>query len=218
MTNLNIPYIYRIKCNTCNSFIYKEGLIPEFVCSIDNNHNIEPNYVLTLPDEGMQSFCKMDYKKHRKLLIDEVISSGVAMDSTRLYYASANFCTPIEVRNLFFSYEDQVTLGQLFHQRATESRKLRFAKAQAYLYANLNLQDVFSIAIETSSLVSYYVDYGIEGTSEGDCEGLFDYITSTSGTSFETTGFTTKTFSPILENITLLEIGNNFLNILKGLD
>ena len=59
-----------------------------------------------------------------------------------------------------------------------------------------------------------YINFGVEGTTEGDNEGIFDYIQSVSGSSYENTGFATKGYIP--EGMTLQQLEDKLLNILKN--
>lgn len=217
MTNIKAPFLYKVRCNDCNSFIYKESLIPDFTCNINPEHTINTDYVGLLEDSGEQNTCKKDYKKHRKELIDLVISTGGNLPIETLSYAAAHFCLPKEMRDQFLTQEEQIELGKLFHSRATESRSLRWKNAQAELYNYVSLADAFEIGKEIEMPILRYLNYGIEGTTEGDCEGLFDYIGSISGTSYESTGFINKNIQLTVSGVTLQEISTIILNILRGI-
>jgi hypothetical protein len=54
------------------------------------------------------------------------------------------------------------------------------------------MEDVFA----STMLYHKYLLFGREGTVEGDPEGLFDYIDSRVGTSYENTGLKNKSISP----------------------
>jgi hypothetical protein len=65
----------------------------------------------------------------------------------------------------------------------------RLTKAQS--------QEIVNDLNDSKMLAARYMQFGIEGTIEGDVEGLFDYIESRAGTSYATTGFSSKAFIPI---------------------
>lgn len=212
------PILYRIKCNTCNSFIIKEGLMPKLECPVDPLHSIDTSYYASLEDAGLQSTLLKDYKKHRKELIEYVTNNFQTMSVDELMYASAHFCTPKEVRDQFFSIEEQIELGMLFNSRSTESRKLRWERALVTLYNYTTLADAFLIGQDIETPVFRYLNYGLEGISEGDTEGLFDYITSTSGTSYENIGLITKNIEMAVSGVTINDVATKLLDILKGIN
>lgn len=212
------PLIYRIKCNTCNSFHIKEGLIPTLVCPVNITHEVNPDYLSALEDTGIQNTLIKDYKKHRKELIEYVTNNFSNMTVQELMYASAHFCTPKQVRDQFFTIEEQIDLGMLFNSRSTESRRLRWEKALVTLYNYTSLVDAFLIGQDIETPVFRYLNYGLEGTSEGDTEGLFDYVTSTSGTVYETTGLTTKNIEMVVSGVTINDVATKVVNILKAID
>lgn len=214
---IKAPYLYKIKCNTCNSFICKEGLIPDWSCPNGEVHEVEPGYIAVFDDTEKQLECQVDYKKHRKNLIERVTVSGSEMSEIELMYASAHFCTPKEIRDQFFTVEEQIELGKVFHRRSTESRKLRWNKGLVEMFNHISLQDSFEVGMEIELLAFRYLNYGIEGTSEGDGEGIFDYFAATSGTSYETTGFPTKDFTISVSGVTMQDLSTKLLNVLKGI-
>lgn len=213
---IKAPFLYKIKCNTCNSFIEKESLIPDYTCPHGINHEINLEYIGIMNDENMQKHCQKDYKQHRKDLIQLMTVSGSELDMNTLKYASAHFCAPKELRDMFFSLEEQIELGKDFHQRSTESRKNRWNSGLVYLYNYVTLADSFIIGQELELLAFRYLNYGIEGTPEGDAEGLFDYILATSGTSFENTGLAKKELELVVSGVTYSGLADKIISILRA--
>ena len=72
-----------------------------------------------------------------------------------------------------------------------------------------------SISIITPNLRESYINYGREGILEGDPEGLFDYIRSQSGSSFEVAGFSSHSYTPV-GYANMSEFSVKILDILKN--
>ena len=93
----------------------------------------------------------------------------------------------------------------------------RYEKAKTYLYQALELADAKSILVELTTgqdLATRYAG-GIEGTLEDEgAEGLFDYIESRSGTSYENTGLSSKSFTP-KDGLTMEAVSSVVMNILN---
>jgi hypothetical protein len=218
MSEIKVPFLYKIKCIDCNSFIAKEGLIPELICPINESHQIDQNYLAVLDDVNLQKFCNKDYKKHRKELIERIVASGNQMNMSELYYAAAHFCLPKENRDMFFSLEEQIELGKEFHRRSTESRFLRWTNSLVNLYNYISLEDSFIIGREVEILAFRYLNYGVEGTPEGDEEGLFDYVMSISGTSYENSGLSKKTMDILVSGVTMQDVAAILMKKLRAED
>jgi len=60
--------------------------------------------------------------------------------------------------------------------------------------------------------------YGFEGSEEGDKDALFDYVLSRPGTAFENTGLASQSYVPIVEGLTLLDVVNRIMSILRDGD
>ena len=211
MVQIKAPVLYRLKCNTCNSFIIKEGLIPKYTCNVSDGHIIDQNYFAVLEDENLQKTLEKDYKKHRKELIEYLTVSGASMSQQDLMYATAHFCTPKSIRDQFFTIEEQIELGRDFNRRSIESRRLRWDSASVELFNRLDLQEAFAIG-QTLELPAFrYLNYGIEGTTVGDPPGIFDYFMGTSGTPYEVNNFMSTNYVPI--GMTLEELQNKILDI-----
>jgi hypothetical protein len=111
--------------------------------------------------------------------------------------SSSWFIVGVNERNTVHTLQQQIANGRLFKEYATVARKRRLDEAMSQVYNRVSYDDVNTIIYEMDSakLMYNYVVLGIEGTLEGDIEGLIDYILSRVGTSFENIGLTTKNFT-----------------------
>lgn len=206
-----IGYKYRIFCETEQEFIDKETLAPCPVCPNDRSHVVNSGSYRIL-DEA----CDKDYKQLRSSLIDEIISNGFeSLTLSEQFAAVQNFCLPKEVRDMFYTTDEQIVYGLDFHQNSTKAREVRANKVMVEMYNHLNLQDAFIIGQVVRDKVDEYIRYGLEGTPEGDVEGIFDFFLATSGTSYETTGLPTMTGVVPITNITISGLSDVCYKILK---
>jgi len=138
-----------------------------------------------------------DYKFIRDRIIELFQSIGwtnLTLEEKQI--CSQYFAVPKSNRNEIYTIEEQIELGSTYNRNSIESRKLRSGKASVEIRnrlikseSNEILDDVFNVS---SNMFNTYIENGREGTIEGDPEGLFDYIESRIGTSFEGIGFKNK--------------------------
>ena len=76
-------------------------------------------------------------------------------------------------------------------------------------------QNILIEDIRRENLTYSYIQFGVEGTLEGDSIGLFDYIKSRSGTIYALSGLSSKLFTPRgMPNMQVL--ANKLMQILKN--
>lgn len=158
-----------------------------------------------------------DYKSFRDSLKDWVTEQGFANLSAQDKYIAARFFA--------CSYADQMTVLDFpsyvafsadHHGASVDCRVKRLIKAQTHVYTRLSVSDAKTLAITVvgNGLIMLYYMYGVEGTLEGDPEGLFDWIEAREGTTFEATGLAVQQFTPT--NGTLPELVALVIATLKG--
>lgn len=102
----------------------------------------------------------------------------------------------------------------IFNEKMLESRKIRSIHALTEIDVRLpDDRGEFIEDIISSNLYFRYLELGIQGTVEGDAEGLFDYILARAGTSYSASGLKLKPWSPIETDMVLLS--NKMMSILK---
>lgn len=155
-----------------------------------------------------------DYKYVRGqigLLVGEIGWSGLTAAEKSI--AASWFLVPKTQRDELYSLEQQIGLGILFHVASVGARQKRLLLASMQLYNRLSSEAVNTLNRNTEKLRDEYVLGGLEGTLEGDGEGLFDYIEARTGTAYETTGLAAQAYSPI--GTTLPELVTKIMSILK---
>jgi hypothetical protein len=195
-----------------------DSVIDQDVINIVINH--KPNGLIGVFHEACVGCWKCGgdhlYRTQRRRLIAYVQQNYTTMTSNELKEASEHFCTTHEVRDQFFTMDEQVDLGNIFNQRAIQDRQVRADKGISVLMNYLTYLESVTVINDLSKdeLIDNYIKYGIEGTSEGDPEGLFDYFESTEGTAFEDNGFLEKTFIP-RDSLTIAQLSAKIMDILR---
>jgi hypothetical protein len=117
-------------------------------------------------------------------------------------------------RDEIYSTEEQVCLGVHFHKHSVESRAARYKVATSEIYNRLSRpqQTVIVGQVEGSALPKLYIQYGIEGTVEGDIPGLFDYLLGRENSPWEGSGLLQKSFVP--SGISMEQLVDNVMNVL----
>jgi hypothetical protein len=205
---------YRIFCETEQKYIEIENLLLREVCPIDPNHVVQSGS-MTVIDSDYTDCSSKDYRRLRHELIEYVTQNFSTMSIDELRQAALHFCAPVEVINQFFSTTEQLQNGKEFHKQATKCRKDRFDGAVTALFNYLTYEETGQIITSLDDYIWKYVDLGVEGTTEGDIVGVFDYFTSTSGTTFENSGFLNTGFVP-QHSISLIQLRDFILNILQN--
>jgi len=109
------------------------------------------------------------------------------------------FIVPKINQDEIYGVPDQVANGISFNKNSVASRIARMNRASSEIRNRLQKSECIEIMSEifgSDSLYDKYINFGNEGTLEGDQEGLFDYIESRVGTSYGNTGFVNKNFVP----------------------
>ena len=164
----------------------------------------------------MYNLFRIDYKQFRSGMYALVIEKGgfsyLTVDEKDM--ACRHFIVLRADRDTLYTLEDQIDQGVVFHGLSVECRHERRKRAEAEIYGRLSSADQMSVMNDTAMLLENYVKFGVEGTLEGDVEGLFDYIESRVGTSFAATGLLNKGY--IIDGMTLADLSARLMNILKN--
>lgn len=204
-------YKKRIFCITEDKFIDFDSLLNTCQCPNDPEHEVDSQSFRELTEE-----CSIDYKKLRKNVILKVIETQGNLPYDELLAAAKNFALPVEIRDLLLTKEEQITNGILFHKQSCASRRARRDACISELMNRLTYIQTYEIITDLSpgNFLENYVNLGVEGTSEGDPVGLYDYFQSSEGTIFENNGFLQKSFIP--SGMTIEELSEKILDILKN--
>jgi len=117
----------------------------------------------------------------------------------------------------------EITWSDLYHYQMTLSRNRRYALGIGEVYRNLEAKATKELAAANNqrimNLGDLYVKTGTKGKSENpdDQEGLFDYLRSHAGTSYENNGFAQDAagYTIVTAGMTLQDIIDNVLYILR---
>lgn len=166
------------------------------------------------------SITGKDYKfvRHQIMVLAATIGwSSLSADEKLI--AAQWFAVDKTSRNEVMTQEEQVAAGVSFHKGAVASRNARTDAAMLVLFNCLEWTDVLEVVddIESSNMLYKYMEYGIEGTLEGDDPGLFDYMEARTSTPYETTGLAAKSYTTT-SGSTLAEIVTKVMSILKDGD
>jgi len=171
--------------------------------------------------ENHEAFNNIDFKIVREKIIELVYAkAGSNLENWNLLTSAEKdiaaewFTIPKSVRETIFeSDEVEFELGnKFFHKKSVKARTKRWNAIVADVFSSIVnkadkieiIQDVLHANIPkindvansvTINLHDYYIEFGQEGTEKGDGEALYDYLDSTTGTSFELTGLRSKTFA-----------------------
>jgi hypothetical protein len=187
----------------------EESVIDQDVINIVTSHNCGSLWGL-FPETDL-------YRTRRRKLIDYVTQNAQSLTTAQLKEASQYFATPAYVRDMFFTMDEQIILGEEFNKFATQDRQIRHDRAMSELMNYLTYAEsivVVNDLLDNGDLTTKYIKYGVEGTSEGDPVGLFDYFESTVGTIFENNGFLQKTFIP-RNNVTIAQLSVSIMDIFR---
>lgn len=184
-----IFYKQRIFCETENQYVECECLLPTIVCPNDVTHTVT---------SGSQYFTdtpvEKDYRALRAQAAEYVTTTGYDnLTEDQQEVALHNFIAPDY--NIFteMTLEDRLKYGAEFHINASAARQHREYILMTFFYNVLPLNQCFEIVNgDVQQLLYLYTEAGLEGTTVGDPEGIFDWILATSGTSFEETGLPTR--------------------------
>lgn len=161
-------------------------------------------------------FLDKDYKLVRSHIISLVQATGFSnLTAEEKDIACRDFCVSKADRDTVHTMEQQIANGIEFHRRSIRARLDRKIAAEGEVYNRMSIASERSELIgEVTNMTKDYIDFGVEGTLEGDAEGLFDYLESRVGTSFENTGFLSKTYT--VEGMTVAQLSARLIDILKN--
>jgi len=162
-------------------------------------------------------YNRFDYKRFRTSLATYVAAVGFAnLSAADKLVASAHFVVVKADRDTVNTLAEQILNGRVFHSHSVDCRRTRTQCAESELYNQLQKADcdVAITDIVSSGLRDAYVEFGREGTVEGDPEGLFDYIEARAGTAYAATGLAAKGYTPV--SGTLAALVTRVMDILKN--
>jgi hypothetical protein len=142
-----------------------------------------------------------DYKfvrDHIKSLFTSLGGWG-GLDAEEKQIVSQNFLSTKTQRDEIYTTEEQVDHGVIFHTKSVKSRQSRANKVIGEIINRMQPTDHSSIINDimgASQLLDKYINFGREGTVEGDSEGAFDYLESRVGTTYENNGFREYAYTP----------------------
>lgn len=130
-----------------------------------------------------------DYKAVRSQI--QIVATTVGFTNlslTEKKLASKWFAVLKEDRDTVHSIEEQIVNGKEFYQQSVISRQNRLDRIISEVYTRLSTIEINELIDDTLDISVYYVSRGREGTVEGDPEGLYDYIESRTGTTWDSVG------------------------------
>lgn len=133
----------------------------------------------------------MDYKRFRKDAASWYTANAgdwASFTVARKTLLARYFCVPFDKQ---LEVADQAQIGEWgveFHEASILCRQKRGRAAGSVLYGILGMAQMSPLINAHGQLIWLYMEFGQEGTTEGDSVGLFDYIESTDGTAYEGAG------------------------------
>ncbi len=205
-----MSYNYKIFCEDDQKWESFDSLMPREVCPINPTHTIRQGSMSLIGESNS------DYKVLRENLMIQVATEGFAnLTLEEKEIASSHFCVLKVDRDTVHTIKEQIENGIIFHKKSVDSRKLRRNAAEGEVYNRiqdgLEQSDLMNDVI---TMLDTYVNFGIEGTLEGDLIGLFDYLESRVGTPFEGAGLLEKTYT--VEGMTIAQLSVKLMDIFKG--
>lgn len=199
-----------------------------FISYYIKSPNIIPDgYVDISSLENWNSFGYLtghDYKFVRDRIKDYVIELDIGSPKTEEggFNQLTDLQKSIAVQHKIGTLEQRIStvgtdininLGLYYHKNVSEIRSIRLSYAIAEVLNRIG--DAYIIVLEARSLILDYIFFGIEGTAQGDIEGITDYIWGR-GT-WQGSGLINKPWNPSdLDNMT--ELCQRVENILiKGI-
>jgi hypothetical protein len=185
-------------------------------------------YILDFPHQSILSRSEVTigiknghliYKDYKKVRVDYAIyiaSQGgfLSLVESEKIIAACNFLVGLSDRLSVLSLDDQLIYGLKFHKASVEARDSRVKSSMIYIYNKLSQSDIQSMFQNPiDSMITRYINFGIEGTLEGNVDGLFDYLEARTGTLYETTGLSAQNYTPI--SGTLQDLVTKIMGILK---
>jgi hypothetical protein len=163
------------------------------------------SYLREVYDSGVRTWIFVDskfddYKQARDILKlfygEKDWSAFTATEKSIL--AQWHVCTKEQLLGVY-NLIDVNALGRAHHVASVRARERRVRMVVSYTLSHfgpLNKVKMVVQDMENLGLIRQYAEFGIEGTIEdGDngLEGLFDFMESRVGTTYESSGFSSKT-------------------------
>lgn len=164
--------------------------------SVVNDHK---NFTISKLNDIHQNWKSKytDYKSARADMGYQVAVSGWSnMTSIEKKIASQWFVVGAAQRNEVYTIEEQSLHGKTFNANSIVARQKRYQAAVSEVYNRLQKSEINVIISEIPTMSFSYINYGREGTTEGDGEGFFDYLYGRSGSCYAGSGFINKPYAP----------------------
>ena len=115
------------------------------------------------------------------------------------------------------SHNDLKTLCLTYDQRLKPIRQMRVDIARQELHARIP-NNALEAEGEAAQLIDKYIDFGIEGTTEGDPEGVLDWVFGRAGTTYAAAGLLQKPWTTDPAGYGLTAVCNTIYDIIhKGI-
>lgn len=202
---------YKIYCEVDSKWEYFDSLIPKLVCPVNPAHTVTTG---SLAKDGK---VESDYKVLRSNLITYVATTGFTnLSVAEKVIASEHFVVSKVDRDTVHTLAEQISNGVYFHEESVKARFKRRMVAEAEVYNRvLDSADQSDFRNDVVNLLELYVNFGIEGTVEGDDEGLFDYLESRSGTAYAgANGFLAKNYT--IESMNISGLSARLIDVFKN--
>lgn len=209
-----IENVYEIQTD----FIFEFPIIPDAYEYKNSTFEKLTDYPLLLIDRNWSSLYP-DYKAARTQLYIAMMTKGGFSNLLleEKVIASKWFIVGRVERNSVHTVQEQIKNGLIYHENSVEARKHRFNACITEVYNRLDDDQIKAvmIAMDFSKTVYAYIDLGLEGTLEGNPEGLFDYINARANTQFEMTGLKVQNYTPV-GYANCSELANRIMDILAN--
>ena len=124
--------------------------------------------------------AKKDYKFIRyEIMVIAAVTGWANLTTEEKTLAAKYFAVGKTERDEIYTLDQQIDIGMLHHINSVESRNIRLAKVQMHLFNRLGKADIAIMSADVEGLTDHYLTEGVEGTLEGDGEGIFDYVDGT---------------------------------------
>ncbi len=159
-----------------------------------------------------------DYKNIRKaiqILAATITWANLTLEEKKI--CSIMFAVAKVYRDDVHTFDEQISYGTVFHHKSVESRQLRANRAIAEIFSRLEPSEynvILDDIMGADPLFSTYINFGREGTEEGDVDGAFDYMNGRANTKYTGKGLVNYSFVPQgLNNMD--DLAALLMNILK---
>jgi hypothetical protein len=161
-----------------------------------------------------------DYKVARvSMYIAMMMQGGFAnLSLSDKIIASRWFIVGRLERNEVHTTEQQIANGLIYNDNSIEARNKRMTQCMIEVYNRVDDEAVKEImaTMDFSRTTYNYIKIGVEGKAAGDiADGIYDYILSTPGSSWETTGLSSQSYTPV-GYANCGELANRLMDILMN--